>query len=203
VIPHTTEEVEMLRPVQARALRAIALGAAVMAVLAPSAGATIVDRGTFSGSETGVPDELCGIALVRDSTFSGSFNIRASTGGQAFFQHLLFRSRDVFTNPLNNRSMTFEGHSLDNELTARLVGGNVYAFRTIEAGVPFTVRDGAGKIVLRDRGVIRHDVLFDTLGDGTPGGITLDDEIVGVGGPHPGLNQTDEEFCAMVTALVG
>jgi len=62
----------MMGPVQARALRAIAIGAAAMAVLAPSAGATIVDGGKFSGSETGVPDSLCGIDLVRDSTFSGS-----------------------------------------------------------------------------------------------------------------------------------
>jgi hypothetical protein len=112
----------MMGPVQARALRAIAIGAAAMAVLAPSAGATIVDGGKFSGSET---------------------------------------------------------------------------------GVPFEVRDGAGNLVLRDRGVIRHDELFDTLGDGAPGGVVIDDQIVGVGGPHPALDQTDAEFCAMVTALVG
>ena len=81
--------------------------------------------------------------------------------------------------------------------------GNVYEFRTIEAGQPFVVRDGVGRVVLRDRGVIRHRLLFDTLGDGMPGGIELDDEIVGVGGPHPGFDQTEEEFCAMVTSLIG
>jgi hypothetical protein len=193
----------MMGPVQARALRAIAIGAAAMAVLAPSAGATIVDGGKFSGSETGVPDSLCGIDLVRDSTFSGSFLIRASTGGQAFFLHQVADFRDAFTNPVNDRSMVFQGHSLINELTATQVDGNVYEFKTIEAGVPFEVRDGAGNLVLRDRGVIRHVELFDTLGDGAPGGVVIDDQIVGVGGPHPALDQTDAEFCAMVTALVG
>ena len=65
------------------------------------------------------------------------------------------------------------------------------------------MRDAAGNVILRDRGVIRHHFLFDTLGDGMPGGITLDDQIIGVGGPHPSLDQSDEEFCAMVSSLVG
>src|SRR5262249_42515084 len=148
--------------VQPRMLRAIALGAtALMTALTPPAGATIIDGGKFSGTETGVPDPQCGIALVRDSTFSGSFSIRVdkASGGQAFFLHQLFSFRDVFTNPANGKSMTFEGHSLDNEQTARQVDGNIYLFRTILAGVPFEVRDGAGNLVLRDRGVIREDLL--------------------------------------------
>jgi hypothetical protein len=189
-------------PRKVSALLAISLFAACGT--AP-ARATVIDRGTFAGSESDVPEEVCGIALVRDSAFSGSFRVRVDkqSGGQAFFQRLNFEYRDVFTNPANKRSMTFEGKSITNEITATQVAGNVYAFTVIEAGQPFVVRDGAGNVVLRDRGVLRHRVLFDTLGDGTPGGITLDDEIVGVGGPHPGFDQTEEEFCAMVTALVG
>jgi hypothetical protein len=189
-------------PRKVSALLAISLFAACGT--AP-ARATVIDRGTFAGSESDVPEEVCGIALVRDSAFSGSFRVRVDkqSGGQAFFQRLNFEYRDVFTNPANKRSMTFEGKPITNEITATQVAGNVYAFTVIEAGQPFVVRDGAGNMVLRDRGVLRHRVLFDTLGDGTPGGITLDDEIVGVGGPHPGFDQTEEEFCAMVTALVG
>ena len=172
---------------------------------AAPARATVVDRGTFAESESDVPENVCGIDLVRDSTFSGSFRIRVDkqSGGQAFFQRLNFEFRDVFTNPANGRSMTFEGRSLTSEIGATQVAGNVYSFTVVEAGQPFTVRDGSGNVVLRDRGVLRHRVLFDTLGDGTPGGITLEDEVVGVGGPHPGFDQTEEEFCAMVTALVG
>jgi hypothetical protein len=167
--------------------------------------ATVVDRGTFAGSETGVADELCGIALVRDSTFSGSFRLRLdkASDGQAFFQRLNLEFRDVFTNPLNGRSLTFEGRSLINEIRATHVEGDVYAFTTIEAGQPFVVRDSAGNVVLRDRGVIRHRILFDTLGDSTPGGVTLDDQIIGVGGPHPAFDQSEDEFCAMVQALIG
>jgi hypothetical protein len=189
-------------PRKVSALLAISLFAACGA--AP-AHATVIDRGTFAGSESDVPDNLCGIDVVRDSTFSGSFRLRVDkqSGGEAFFQRLNFEYRDVFTNPANGRSLTFEGHSITNEIKATQVAGNVYEFTVVEAGQPFTVRDGAGSIVLRDRGVLRHRVLFDTLGDGTPGGITLEDEIVAVGGPHPGFDQTEEEFCAMVTSLLG
>jgi hypothetical protein len=177
----------------------------MMAWAVAPAQATVVDRGTFSGSETGVADELCGIAVVRDSTFSGSFRLRLdkASDGQAFFQRLNFQYHDTFTNPLNGRSLSAEGKSLENELKATHVEGNIYEFTTIEAGQPFVIRDGAGNVVLRDRGVIRHRILFDTLGDSAPGGITLDDQIIGIGGPHPGFEQTEEEFCAMVDTLIG
>jgi hypothetical protein len=186
-------------------LRKALLPVVVLLAGAAPAQATVVDRGTFSGSDTGVAEEVCGIALVRDSTFSGSFRIRVdkASDGQAFFQRLNFEYQDVFTNPLNGRSMTFEGNELSNELTATQVEGNVYEFTTIEAGQPFVVRDAAGNVVLRDRGVIRHRILFDTLGDGTPGGIQLDDTIINVGGPHPGFDMSEDEFCAMVEGLIG
>jgi hypothetical protein len=99
--------------------------------------------------------------------------------------------------------MTFEGKSLSNEIKATLVEGTIYAFTTIEAGQPFVVRDADGNLVLRDRGVIRHVLTFDTLGDGQPGGVLLEDTIVGIGGPHPGFDMSEDEFCAMVESLLG
>jgi hypothetical protein len=177
--------------------------AAWVSLGAPAALSTVVDRGTFAGSDTGVAEDLCGIAVLRDSTFSGSFRTRADKGGQAFFQHTNLEYRDVFRNPANGRSLSFEGKFVINEITATRVAGNVYEFTVIEAGKPFTVRDASGRVVLRESGVIRHRLVFDTLGDGTPGGVQLEDEIVAVGGPHPGLEQTEEEFCAMVDALIG
>jgi len=186
-----------------RCVGVLAVGVLLAFVAAP-AQATVVNRGTFAGSDTGVADELCGIALVRDSTFSGSFRDRVdkASGGQAFLERFNLVATDVFTNPATGRSLTFETHELINELTATLVSGNVYEFTSIEAGQPFTLRDSSGSIVLRDVGVLRHRVLFDTLGDGMPGGITLDDQIVRVGGLTGG-NVSDEEFCAIVHSLLG
>jgi hypothetical protein len=179
--------------------------AALVALGATPAQATVVSSGHFQGSDSADNEDLCGIAVHRDSVFSGSFRVRVdkASGGQAFFQRLTADAIDVFTNAANGASMSIESKELTNEIAATQVEGNEYEFTTIEAGQPLVVRDSAGNVVLRDRGVIRHHVLFDTLGDGTPGGITLDDEILAIGGPHPGLAQTDQEFCAMVTTLIG
>ena len=176
----------------------------LMAVGAAPAGATVVNRGTFEGSETGVPDDLCGVAVVRDSTFSGSFRDRADKqSGQAFFERFNLQFRDVLTNPANGRTITFEGHSVANEIKATLVEGTVYEFTEIEAGQPFTMRDGAGNVVLRDRGMLLHRVLFDTEGDGMPGGTELENEVVRLSGPHPEFPMSEDEFCAIVVDIIG
>ena len=56
--------------------------------------------------------------------------------------------------------------------------------------------------MLRDRGAIRQTYLFDTLGDGTPGGILLDLLAERVSGPHSAFFLSEEEFCAVVTPLL-
>ena len=177
--------------------------AATVVSSATAAQATVVDSGHFAGSESGVPDEICGISAVRDSTFSGTFRIRQGKGAddQAFFLRQNFRFADTFTNPDNGQSVTIEGHSLYNEVKATRVEGNVFEFATIEAGQPFAILDSAGNVLVRDRGVIRRMVLFDTLGDSAPGGVTLDEQIVRVSGPHAGLD--DASNCAIVTSLIG
>ena len=188
------------------ARRATVLGvAAIMALAVAPARATVVDRGHIDGSELGVADNLCGIDEIRDSAFSGIFrdHVDKASDGQAFLERLNVSHRDAFTNPLNGKSMSIEGKEVINELKATHVTGNVYEFVTIEAGQPFVVRDGDGNVVLRDRGVIRRRILFDTLGDSAPGGVLLDEEILGVSGPHPGFDQTEAEFCAMVEGLIG
>jgi hypothetical protein len=60
-----------------------------------------------------------------------------------------------------------------------------------------------GAVLLRDRGVIRTTILFDTLGDDTPGGVTLEELDVSVAGPHPGFFMDDDAFCGLVQDLIG
>jgi len=186
-------------------IRTLVATAVVIACGVGTAHATVIDQGHFSGQDTAVPDNLCGIDVVRDSVFRGSFRIRVpkSGGGEAFLQRFNLKSTDTFTNPLNGKSLTFEANELNNELSATRIDGNVYEFDTIEAGQAFVLRDGAGRIVYRDRGNIRRIVTFDTLGDGQPGGIQLDETVVRISGPHPAFETTDDEFCAVVESLIG
>ena len=80
-------------------------------------------------------------------------------------------------------------HRLEIDLTATLVEDNVYEYTTIQAGQPFVVEDSTGRVVARDRGVLRFRVLFDTGGDATQE--TFVDFLgVDVGGPHPGPDTT-------------
>ena len=62
-----------------------------------------------------------------------------------------------------------------------------------------------GRIVSRDRGVIRETYLFDTLGDATPGGLFLETLGLRVSGPHPLLPGgffDGDAFCAIVRPLL-
>jgi hypothetical protein len=186
-------------------IKALVAVGAVVACGAGTAQATVVDSGHFSGSELGVHEELCGLAVVRDSVFSGSFRIRMGKGSddQAFFQRLSVKATDTFTNPANGESFSIETNSHQNEVKATRIAGNVFEFTMIESGQPFVLRDGAGRIVLRDRGNIRSSFTFDTLGDNQPGGIVLDETVLRVSGPHPGFDLTEDQFCDVVVGLIG
>ena len=81
-------------------------------------------------------------------------------------------------------------------------GGTIFEFTSVNAG---TVRlsDSSGNTVLVDHGNIRTTILFDTLGDDTPGGLFVDLISETVHGPHPLFNLTEEEFCALTDTLIG
>ena len=65
--------------------------------------------------------------------------------------------------------------------------GTIFTFSSVLAGQPFKVTDEDGRVLLRDRGVIRETILFDTLGDDMPGGTFIDSVEFSVSGPQPGL----------------
>jgi hypothetical protein len=174
---------------------------AVAGVGVAPAGATVIDHNKFTFSATeNLAD--CAFPLTDAITISGQSLLRVDPGGQAFFQHLSFTDHEVITNPATGRSFFVDSHELQNDIKATPVGGNLYRFTTIEAGQPFTISDSAGKVVVRDRGVISRTYLFDTLGDGTPGGVVVGDVVTVVHGPHAGLAD-DFPFCQIAAQLTG
>ena len=91
-------------------------------------------------------------------------------------------------------------HLTFNEVKATHVGGNVFEFRSVEAGQPFVVQDSDGNVVARNRGSVRVTFVFDSEGDDEPGGIYLDDLDVRVAGPHPSL---EKHPCEYASELIG
>jgi hypothetical protein len=149
--------------------------------------------------------ELCGIAVHEEGEVRGTAHFRVAKGDldSAFFSHDNYESTSTITNPANGKFLVIERNALFHETVGTRVEGTIFQFTAVEAGQPFVLRDMSGGIVLRDRGVIRSTILFDTLGDETPGGefLALVDEQVA--GPHPGFFLDDAAICAIVQDLIG
>jgi hypothetical protein len=111
-----------------------------------------------------------------------------------------FAFSETWTNPANGRWFVIRGHVLFNEVKATHVGGSVFEFRFVEAGQPFVVEDSDGNVVERNTGSLRGAFLFDTLGDGEPGGEYLADLELRINGPHPGL---EKHPCDYAAELIG
>ena len=187
---------------QVRRAASLAAASLLALTLAAPVLAKPLDSGTFSGTDSGTE---CG-TYARESTFSGWFMIKdatPATNGQFFYFENRVTYTDVITNPGTGAFFTVTGSSLFKESRVRLVEGNVFTYDTIEAGQPFVVTDMTGQVVLRDRGLIEVSYLFDSLGDGAPGGALLEEpQLVRVAAPHPGFEDTFD-FCVLADQLIG
>jgi hypothetical protein len=178
----------------------LVLVAAVAALAASPAGAKVVFHEHYSFTES-FTDAPCGFPLDVVFTVEGQIRIRESKGGEAFYGRDTASFRAVFTNPENGRWFVIRGHGVVNEVKATQVEDTIYEFDVVEAGQSFLIEDSEGNVIVRDRGLLRHTILFDTLGDGEPGGELISEETE-VHGPHPGFDE-DFPFCEHVTALAG
>jgi hypothetical protein len=174
---------------------------ALMAVVAGSAAATVIGQEHYSGTDSFSFDD-CGFTLDVQSAFYGQVLLRVDKGGEAFLVKDKFWFRDVYTNRDTKQWFVVRGNALFHEIKATQVSGTIYEFVAVEAGQPFVLEDSAGNIIVRDRGVIRHTALFDTLGDGQPGARFIAETDTDVHGPHLGFAD-DFPFCAIAAQLTG
>lgn len=187
------------------AILGAALSVVLVSALAPPAAQAkpweVYDRGHYDDSYA-FTDDGCGFPVEVEGRARGHFRIQVVPGsdGQAFLAHDHYRYHETATNPANGKTFTIRGTGTFKERSARHVEGTVWEFTATNVGTPFVVRDGDGRVVVRDHGKVWLRALFDTLGDGEPGGEVLEQEVVRVRGKHPSL---ELDFCAMVTDLIG
>ena len=174
---------------------AVLVGALVFG--AAGAGATVIDQHSYSDVESFTLDG-CGFTLEGVAEPNGHLLFRVDQTGQVFLTKDAYSFRTTLTNPDTGRSFYLRGQGIYHEIAATPLGGTLYEVVAIEAGVPFTIEDSNGRVVLRDRGPIRTTYVFDSLGDSTPGGELVDVVDVVVHGPHPSF---DTDFCALAAAL--
>lgn len=167
--------------------------------------ATVIQRERFN-DPISEDFEFCGIAVHEEGQVSGFQQFRVGKGKveSAFFELAHYHWATTVTNTENGNFFTLDNHAVVHDVKATRVEGTIFEFTSLEAGQPFVLRDMSGNVVLRDRGVIRTTLLFDTLGDATPGGEVVEGSFVDdVRGPHPGFSMGDEAFCAIVQDLLG
>jgi hypothetical protein len=171
---------------------------------AAPAHATLFDRLHFAFTDS-AEEDVCGIDARIDTDLRGSVLLQYVNDGrdQAFVGHGNLNGSDTFTNLANGESFRIEFRTREGDMTGRHVEGDIYEFTGTTVGVERVV-DGDGHLVLRDAGQFRQTYLFDTLGDGMPGGEFVGDPIESVlRGPHPLSEMDDAAFCAMVHDLIG
>jgi hypothetical protein len=178
-------------------LAAVVSGLAVV----PAANATMLERFRFVDDPYAFDETICGIDLRGEGTATGAGRTRTGKGklASAFFVHVNFAYSETWTAD-NGQVVTVTGKSNNNEVKAVPLGDNVFRFTDTQAGQPFRLYDSEGKLLLRDRGVIRATFDFDTLGDDEPGGEFVQDVDLSVRGPHPGFE--DETLCPVLVPLL-
>jgi hypothetical protein len=176
---------------------ASAIGAGLLALsLAGPVSATIILRDHYSDDYAFSFDD-CGFWLDVSGHAEGNAQLRVGTGDltTAFFLHDNYSFLESWTRRDTGDSFTLGGNGLFQETKATHVEGTIFEFTSVNAGQPFVVWDSDGNVVVRDRGVIRQVLQFDTLGDDVPGGEFITDVSFSVSGPHPGL---DFDPCSML-----
>ena len=164
----------------------------VMALFALGAGpaaGTIADRGHYAETESSSFVDCGGITFDEVNTFSGQYLLKATKDPEAFLLRDTFQFRDVITNRATKKWFVLRGIVNFHEIAYRHVSGTIYEFTANESGQPFVIEDSSGRVVVRDRGNIRHTALFDTLGDAQPGAEFIEETHTLVRGPHPGLRR--------------
>jgi hypothetical protein len=181
------------------------LATMLVLALAMPARATVIHHEHFSFSDS-FPDVICGVSVRHDVEVSGVGHVRVGKRDltTAFFGMENYFGIGTLTNEANGNFVMVEHNGLLHDTKATLVSGSVFRFTTIESGQPIRIRDMTGRVVARDRGVIRETYLFDTLGDDTPGGLYLERLGLQVSGPHSiFFGDFDEAaFCAVVRPLL-
>lgn len=184
-----------------RLAAATAAAAAGIALAASPANAKILDQFTWSFEESGSFDD-CGFTIDSQFSASGTTVIRTVHGtDELWFASVAVRSEEILTNPETGEWLRIVSRGLVKESgPATEVAEGVFTHTYSEAGNPVTILDSDGKVVARDTGLLRWVLTFDTLNDGEPGGVLLDEVLVKEAGPHPMFYA---DWCGVFTDLIG
>jgi predicted esterase len=168
---------------------------------ATSAGAEVLKAEPFAETASFTYSD-CGYPIRVESQAEGTVAYRVGKHGDesVFLARGNVTYREVHTNELTGEQFVVRGHTAFRDLRATHVEGSVYEVTQQETGQPFVVEDASGRVVARDRGLLRFTVVVDTGGDDDPDSEFLDFLGFELRGPHPGF---ENSFCSFAGDLVG
>ncbi|GAA2722095.1 hypothetical protein [Cellulomonas aerilata] len=140
--------------------------------------------------------EICGRDWTAVSTFTERLKWRQPReAGAPRLQVAAYQYRVEFT--ADGVTLTTEGHGLFKDRRATHVEGTVWQFDVADLGVPYSLYDPDGRLLVRDRGVATSSFRVDTQGD-----VDLDNDVLVDEGPvlveageFPSLTF---DFCALI-----
>jgi hypothetical protein len=137
----------------------------------------------------------CGFTIDGHQDFMATEVLRRSTPDGVVLGQLAFRIRNVYTNPETGASFSQSADGIARDVSAVNLGGEVFQYTSVQNGSVFTIRDGSGRVVSRDTGLIQFVVVVDeSTGD------LLSQELGTVNGPHAGFATG---FCGFADDLIG
>ena len=164
----------------------LAVAAAVVTSTVPPALARPLEREHYEHSD-GYTFDDCGFTVHNEVVATGLLMLRAPVReGQPPRWFDNYEVHETLT--ALGRTLHIDHQGLYQDLSAERVAGTVFRFSSIESGQPFVVRDEAGRVLVRDRGVLQSSFEIDTKGT-----TTLDDDelvegsfqVTGDRGAHP------------------
>jgi poly(3-hydroxybutyrate) depolymerase len=167
----------------------VALGlSTVVASAAAAAPAEVVSEPyAYHSFDCGYPIDVAG-----EFTSAAVVRTRSPNEPNVSYFHGRLSFREVWTNVDTGAWFVIRGTWLEADVTAKLVADNVYEYTVIQAGQPLVIEDSTGRVIARDRGVIRFRIQFDTDGN------FVDFRGPDVRGPH-----SSHDPCRYAADLIG
>ena len=113
-----------------RSMVLVSLLAAAVMVGGPAAGAKVVEREHYSGTEQFTADE-CGFTFDAVTDFRGNYVLRETKDPEAFLVRDTFSFRAVWTNTETGKWFVIRAHAVFNEIKATHLEGTIYEFKAV------------------------------------------------------------------------
>jgi hypothetical protein len=186
----------------------LTVGAAVAALLAGAASvpasAKPIEKENFHEETSEVIEDFCGDLTVReDFVADGTVLVnRHGRDGLAYFAERIHYTQ-TFTNLANDKSLTHVSSTLDKDLKVTDNGDGTLTVLVLATG-SFKVYGPDGKLLFKDPGQIRFELLIDHGGTPSDPSDDVELEFLGVVKGSTGRNDLEgRDFCEDIHTYIG